>query len=420
MITKKVLHNIPIVEDKVEFSILELPPRNIGKYFYFTVDNIQEFQYIPFYEDFGPPNLFQFVEFIRYVENLLAKHREILHFYTGPNPQTRTNAFMYILAFRMFHLKLTPQQTIEPYKFINFRFQDFRDASMLPSTFDLTHLDVLTGLFKAVSLRWLNINEFDSNEFQRMKELTEGDMSWVIPGKLIACATPYSHSPIGGGINVVTPETAIPKFKQLGVTRIIRLNQQFYDSAFFKEAGFKHNELYFDDGTVPSKEIVDQFFELMDAEDDVVALHCKAGLGRTGTLAACYLIRKFEFTPREAIAWVRICRPGSIVGPQQQFLLKFDQKKEKEATIKPPSTPRGMNPRNSFNNSKGVFLGSIFPDNYKNMTTRRSFKPTKTLRIPQTARGQKRTPIQPISVRTAPASPRTKKGFNYSELIFDV
>lgn len=45
-----------------------------------------------------------------------------------------------------------------------------------------------------------------------------------------------------------------------------------------------------------------------------------AGLGRTGTLIGCYLMKHFWFTAAEAIAWVRLCRPGSIIGRQQNFL----------------------------------------------------------------------------------------------------
>lgn len=45
-----------------------------------------------------------------------------------------------------------------------------------------------------------------------------------------------------------------------------------------------------------------------------------AGLGRTGTLIACYLMKHYKFTAAETIAWCRICRPGSIIGPQQNFL----------------------------------------------------------------------------------------------------
>ena len=45
-----------------------------------------------------------------------------------------------------------------------------------------------------------------------------------------------------------------------------------------------------------------------------------AGLGRTGTMIACYLMKHWHFTAMEAIAWIRICRPGSIVGYQQKWL----------------------------------------------------------------------------------------------------
>lgn len=48
-----------------------------------------------------------------------------------------------------------------------------------------------------------------------------------------------------------------------------------------------------------------------------------AGLGRTGTLIACYIMKHYKFTHAEAIAWIRVCRPGSIIGPQQHFLEEY-------------------------------------------------------------------------------------------------
>ncbi len=50
-------------------------------------------------------------------------------------------------------------------------------------------------------------------------------------------------------------------------------------------------------------------------------MHCKAGLGRTGVLICAYMIKHYGFTPEEAMGYIRICRPGSVIGPQQNFLV---------------------------------------------------------------------------------------------------
>ena len=60
--------------------------------------------------------------------------------------------------------------------------------------------------------------------------------------------------------------------------------------------------------------MVDRFLRIVEAADGVVAVHCLAGLGRTGTLIGCYVMKHFGFTARETIAWLRICRPGSVIG----------------------------------------------------------------------------------------------------------
>ena len=51
-----------------------------------------------------------------------------------------------------------------------------------------------------------------------------------------------------------------------------------------------------------------------------MAVHCRAGLGRTGTLIGCWVMGRVEeagFTAsdsKELIAWMRMCRPGMVVG----------------------------------------------------------------------------------------------------------
>ena len=46
-------------------------------------------------------------------------------------------------------------------------------------------------------------------------------------------------------------------------------------------------------------------------ENEAFAVHCKAGLGRTGTLIGCWLMKHYQFTHNECIGWIRVCRPGS-------------------------------------------------------------------------------------------------------------
>lgn len=120
-----------------------------------------------------------------------------------------------------------------------------------------------------------------------------------------------------------TPEEYVSIFQQFGVSAIVRLNNNTYDQMRFTRFGFKHYDLFFPDGSVPPPEIVSRFLQIVDQERGAVAVHCKAGLGRTGTLIGCYAISRYGFGPEEFIAWCRICRPGSILGPQQQFLVDF-------------------------------------------------------------------------------------------------
>jgi cell division cycle 14 len=98
-----------------------------------------------------------------------------------------------------------------------------------------------------------------------------------------------------------------------------------YDRTKFTKNGINHSELYFIDGSTPSEAILNQFMKICEAEKGALAVHCKAGLGRTGTLIGCYAMKHFKFPAAAFIGWIRIARPGSILGPQQYYLLEKEE-----------------------------------------------------------------------------------------------
>ncbi|KAM9313404.1 protein tyrosine phosphatase domain-containing protein 1-like [Gastrophryne carolinensis] len=80
-----------------------------------------------------------------------------------------------------------------------------------------------------------------------------------------------------------------------------------------------------DFGVVPVPRVLDAVKVIAFAlREGRVAVHCHAGLGRTGVLIACYLIYACRVSAADAIRFVRLRRPGSIqTGSQVSLICDF-------------------------------------------------------------------------------------------------
>lgn len=317
---------LEIIPNRFYWVSLNQLPKNSATHHFFSIDT--ELVYEPFFADFGPLNLSSTFRYCRLVKAILddpqLSNKKIVHF-CSQDPKKRANAAYLIGCFLIMMLKKPADMAYRPFVNIRPPFLPFRDATCGICPYQCTVLDCLKGLEYAMRIRWFDPNTFDVATYEFYEKVEHGDMNWIMPDKFLAFAGPSATPIDADGFPAFTPEDYVPVFKGAGVGLVVRLNKKQYDRRRFTDHGLKHVDLYFLDGSCPSREIINKFLYIAENEPNAIAIHCKAGLGRTGTLIGLYAQKHFSFPGRAWVGWNRICRPGAILGPQQQFLSDIER-----------------------------------------------------------------------------------------------
>jgi cell division cycle 14 len=219
----------------------------------------------------------------------------------------------------------------------------FRDAGYSQADYGITVQDIVYGVWKAKEEGCCVLETFDLDEYERFERVEQGDFNWITP-HFLAFASPQTN-PSARTIEGTEAWKALPKtlaavdahpnigqsfknvlnhFTERNIGLVVRLNSVLYDSSYFEALGIQHIDMIFDDGTCPPLSMVRKFIrmahEMITVKKKGIAVHCKAGLGRTGCLIGAYLIYRHGFTANEIISYMRFMRPGMVVGPQQHWL----------------------------------------------------------------------------------------------------
>ncbi len=113
------------------------------------------------------------------------------------------------------------------------------------------------------------------------------------------------------------------------VESIVSLTELPLHKTLIEEFGFEYKHIPIPDFSTPTQEQIEEFVTFVNnllSSKKKIVVHCEAGIGRTGTMLACYLVSK-GYSAEKAISEVRKRRPGSIETMEQEdTVVKYEER----------------------------------------------------------------------------------------------
>jgi len=140
--------------------------------------------------------------------------------------------------------------------------------------------------------------------------------SWIVPGELAAMPVPGRDRPL---------DQDAAFLEQEGIQVLVSLTEEPPDSETLSSYSIEQTHLPIQDYAPPTVEQMYEFVALVDEETAAgrpVGVHCTAGLGRSGTMAAAYLVST-GVSADDAITTIRELRPGSVETAAQEDAVRL-------------------------------------------------------------------------------------------------